>query len=255
MKRSYRVVLFPIAVALAFAACGSKPAPEPQASPSGKKVDPATAATITGHVSFTGTPPAVESIRMTTDPACVQAAGPNVQSDTTIVSASGAVANVFVYVKDGLDPAYTFDVPTEPVVLDQKGCRYVPHVTGVRVGQPLKIINSDNTLHNVHAMPMKNQEFNQGQPMAGFTITKTFTVPEVMVKFMCNVHGWMKAYVGVLPHPFWAVTDANGAFKIAGVPPGSYTIGIWHEKFGEQEQKVTLTDEKTADLSFSFASK
>ena len=236
------------------ASCGSKSVPAETPAP-GKKVDATTAAAVIGHVTFTGTPPPVEMVRMTTDPACVKEAGPSVPSDAVVISATGDVANAFAYIKSGLDPSYAFDVPTEAVLLDQKGCRYVPHVIGVRVGQPLKIVNSDPTLHNVHAMPMINQEFNQGQPLQGVPITKTFTAPEVMVRFVCNVHGWMRAYVGVRPDPFWAVTAADGRFKIAGLPPGSYTIAIWHEKFGEQEQHITLAAQQTLDVPFSFAAK
>ena len=146
-------------------------------------------------------------------------------------------------------------MPTAAVVLDQQGCKYTPHVAGVRVGQPINIVNSDDTLHNVHAMPMTNQEFNQGQPLKGLLMTKTFTAPEVMVRFVCNVHGWMRAWIGVMPHPYFAVTDADGAFKIPNLPPGTYTIGLWHETFGAQEQKVTIAEKQDATLSLTYAAK
>ncbi|HUL71511.1 MAG TPA: carboxypeptidase regulatory-like domain-containing protein [Vicinamibacterales bacterium] len=255
MSRSSALLSVLLLSGALLASCESKSVPAPPSAGTGKKVDAATAGTIMGHVVLTGTPPPVETIRMNSDPACVQAGGATVKSDAVLVDASGHVANAFVYIKDGLDPSYSFDVPTEAVTLDQKACGYVPHVTGVRVGQPLKILNSDATLHNVHAMPMINQEFNHGQPQGAPPITKTFTAPEVMVRFVCNVHGWMRAYIGVMAHPFWAVTDADGAFKIDGVPPGTYTIGVWHEKFGTLEQKVILGDKQTSDLSFSFAVK
>jgi len=146
-------------------------------------------------------------------------------------------------------------VPTTPVVLDQKACHYSPRVVGLRVGQPLEILNSDPTLHNVHAMPMVNQEFNQGQPAQGMRLTKTFTAPEVMVRFVCNVHGWMRAYAGVMANPYFAVTDADGAFKIDGLPPGTYTIGLWHETLGTQEQQVTIAEKQNATLPLTFAAK
>ena len=157
-----------------------------------------------------------------------------------LVSGDGSLKNVFVHVKDGLDPTYSFSIPTEAVVLDQKGCIYTPRVIGVRVGQAIEIVNSDPTLHNVHAMPMQNQEFNKGQPFQGMRERQVFTVPEVMVRFMCNVHGWMAAHVGVVEHPFFAVTDDAGKFELKGIPPGTYTIEAWHEKFGRATERVTI---------------
>jgi plastocyanin len=236
------------------AACGSKQAQAPPAAGGGKKVDTATAGSVSGKVVFNGTPPPVEMIRMNTDPKCTES-GASSPSEAAIVGSTAGIANVFVYVKDGLDPSYSFDVPTTAVVLDQKGCKYTPHVAGVRVGQPINIVNSDDTLHNVHAMPMTNQEFNQGQPLKGLLMTKTFTAPEVMVRFVCNVHGWMRAWIGVMAHPYFAVTDADGAFKIPNLPPGTYTIGLWHETFGAQEQKVTIAEKQDATLSLAYAAK
>ena len=236
------------------AACAGKEASPPAPAGGGKKVDAATTGSLSGKIVLTGTPPPVQMIRMNTDPKCTES-GASSPSEAAIVGSAGGIANVFVYVKDGLDPAYSFDMPTASVVLDQKGCKYTPHVVGIRVGQPIDILNSDDTLHNVHAMPMANQEFNQGQPVKGQRMTKTFTAPEVMVRFVCNVHGWMRAYVGVLAHPYFAVTDADGAFTIPNLPPGTYTIGVWHETFGTQEQKVTIAEKQNATLSLTYATK
>jgi plastocyanin len=236
------------------AACSSKEAPAPAPANAGKRVDAATAGSLSGTVVLTGTPPPVEAIRMTTDPVCAQS-GATSPSESAIVGENGGVKNAFVYVKAGLDPDYSFDVPATSVVLDQQSCRYTPHVVGVRVGQPIDIVNSDDTLHNVHAMPMTNQEFNQGQPVKGVRLTKMFTAPEVMVRFVCNVHGWMRAYVGVMSNPYFAVTDSDGAFKIPNLPPGTYTIGVWHETFGTQEQKVTIAEKQDATLSLTYATK
>jgi plastocyanin len=243
-----------MSVAIFVAACGSKPeAPAPTGG--GKKVDPATAGAITGKISFEGTPPAPDTIRLGVDQACVQAAGASAKSDAVLVSAAGGLQNAFVYIKDGLDPAYSFDMPATPVVLDQKGCRYTPRIFGVRVGQPIEIVNSDNTLHNVHAIPVTNQEFNKPEAVQGMRMTHIFTQPEVMVRFTCNVHSWMQAYVGVMTHPFFAVSAEDGSFTLKGVPPGTYTIGAWHEKFGDQTSKVTIGDGKTETVAFSFKAK
>jgi plastocyanin len=239
-------------LALIFAAgCAAPPAPPP-ATTGTKRVDPATSGAFAGRIVFAGTPPQAQVLRMGTDAACIQGAAPNPVSDAVLINSTGGLANVFVHVKDGIDPDLGFDVPTTAVILDQKGCVYSPRVVGVRVGQTLDIVNSDPTMHNVHALPTKNQEFNRGQPMQGVRNKEVFTVPEVMVRFMCNVHNWMAAYVGVLPHPFFAVTDADGRFEIKGLPPGTYTIEAWHEKFGTREGQVTIKTGETAALDLTF---
>jgi plastocyanin len=222
----------------------------PAATPSGMKVDTATAGTVNGVVTFEGTPPANQPIRMNADPVCVKE-NKEPQLQETILVADGKLANVFVYVKDGLGN-YVYDTPTTPVVLDQDGCRYHPHVFGVRVGQPVEIRNSDPTLHNIHATPKANAEFNNGQPIEGMKMTHTFTEQEVMVPFKCDVHGWMNAYAGVMAHPYFAVTGADGTFSLQSLPPGTYTIEAWHEKLGTQTAQVTIGPNETKDANFTF---
>ena len=229
-----------IVVSVACAGGADDPPPAATSKPGGKKVDAASAGAVAGRVSFDGTLPERDIIRMTADRNCVQDAGPNPQSDAVLVNAEKAVQNVFVYVKDGLDPSYTFDPPPGPAVIDQKGCIYRPRVLGVRVGQPIEVVNSDPTMHNVHALPMKNNEFNHGQHRQGDRNTEVFTVPEVMVRFKCDVHMWMTAWIGVLDHPYFAVTDAAGAFELPNLPPGTYTIEAWHEKLGTKTAQVTI---------------
>jgi plastocyanin len=246
-------------VAASVAACGgggSAPAPgaAPAASsaPAGQKVDPATAGDVTGTVVIDGTAPKNEQIKMMADPTCAkQAPGPQLQ-ETYIVGADGkALGNVLVYVKDGLGN-YVYDAPTSSVTIDQKGCRYIPHVLGVRVGQKLEIINSDPTLHNIHATPKVNSEFNTGQPMQGMKTEHTFTAKEVMVPFKCDVHGWMNAFAAVLDHPYYGVTGQDGKFTLKGLPPGTYTVEAWHERLGASSQSVTLGAKETKDVTFTF---
>ena len=168
---------------------------------------------------------------------------------------NGGLENVFVYIKDGLGNKYLFDVPTEPVKIDQRGCHYVPHVLGLRTTQPLNVVNSDDTMHTVHGMPEANREFNFGQVVAGMKNAVTFNVPEVMIPFKCDVHAWMNAYIGVLDHPYFAVTGGGGKFELRTIPPGTYTIEAWHEKLGRQTQSVTLAAKDSKEITFTFKAK
>jgi plastocyanin len=253
MNHSFRLLSLSCVLALiaGLSACSGGGAEPPKAgAPEGKKVDLATAGSLTGSVKFTGPVPAPADIRLSKD--CVANAGPNPQSDAVLVSGDGGLKNAFVYVKDGLDKSYTFDTPTTPVELAQTGCIYTPRVLGVQVGQAIDVVNNDDTLHNVHAMPMVNQEYNKSQPKQYSHMLHTFTAPEVMVRFMCNVHQWMASYVGVVAHPYFAVSDAGGAFTIRDLPPGTYTIEAWHEKFGRQTTQITVGDKQAQTVAFVF---
>ena len=251
MTRSVHAGLMVAALAVGVAACGGG-APENAAPPAPltSPVDAATAGNVAGRITFEGTPPQPGVVRMDSDPNCVQP-GETATDATVVVDDTGALENVFVYVKDGLGDL-RFPIPSTTIVLDQTGCRYVPHVLGAQVGQSLEIVNSDPTLHNVHAVAVANQEFNMGQPLPGMKHTHQFTTSEVMVPFKCDVHSWMQAYVGVVNHPFFAVTGADGAFNLEGLPPGTYTIEAWHETLGTQTQTVTIGERETGDIAFSF---
>ena len=199
-----------------------------------------------------GTVPPAEVIRLDADPKCVALAeGAERRAEYVVVGDGNRLQNVFVYVKDGLS-GRMYPVPSEPVVLDQQKCRYVPRVLGIQVGQQLLIRNSDPLLHNVRAEGAINEPFDVGTPVQGMEITRTFVTREVMVPFKCNVHSWMDAYVGVVEHPYFAVTDAGGRFSLPQLPPGTYTIEIWHERLGTQTQQVTIAAQETKDLTFSL---
>jgi plastocyanin len=204
---------------------------------------------ITGTVTFDGTPPRPAALPMDSDPRCTPE--PGATSERLLVGAGKGLKNVFVYVKDGLG-SRTYAVPTTPVVLDQKGCRYVPHVFGMRAGQTVQIANSDTTLHNVHALPKVNREFNFGQPPKVPAVDRVFDKPEIGAPFRCDVHGWMNAYVNVVSHPFFAVTKDDGTFEIKGLPPGTYTVELWHEQLGTQSQSVTVDAASPAKVSAAF---
>jgi hypothetical protein len=239
------------ALALAIAACsGGAPASSSAPPANAQRVDESKAGTVTGKVTYEG--PAVPGtpIKLESDPACVKEHPNGLIFDTVLVN-GGGLENVFVYVKDGLGN-YHFDTPTKAVILDQKGCMYTPHVFGVQTGQPVEIVNSDPTMHNIHAMGKANPEFNFGQPFQGIKNSRTFTAPEVMVHFKCNVHGWMSAYGGVVNHPYFAVTANGGTFELKNLPAGTYTIEAWHEKLGAQTQTVTLGEKETKPITFTF---
>ena len=240
-----------VSILSAAAACGGAKSPSSGAPPAdAKRVDTAKAGTLAGRVMLDGPSPVNPPIKMAADPYCIEH-NANGASFESFVTDDGGLENVFVYVKDGLG-AYRFDTPAEPVKLDQEGCRYHPHVLGVRTGQKLIIGNGDDTMHNVHAMPNANREFNAGQPAKNMTTEKVFTAREVMVPFKCNVHNWMQAYVGVLEHPYFAVTHDGGKFELKDLPAGTYTVEAWHEKLGAQTQSVTLGEKQTKAVTFTF---
>ena len=220
------------------------------AAPAAPAFDPATAGDVSGMVMLDGEMPAAEELTMNSDPVCAMNAT-NTMSSTFVVGANGHLGNVFVYVKEGLE-GQSFPAPTGMVTIDQQGCRYTPHVFGMRVGQTLEITNSDPTLHNIHASPTANDEFNMGQPIQGMRFERTFDSPEIMVPFRCDVHSWMNAYVGVLDHPYFATTAEDGLFDISTLPPGDYVLEAWHEQLGTQTQNVTVATGQTAEVSFTF---
>ena len=243
------------AALLAVAACGaSAPAPPAGPPPGAQRVDPSKTGALAGRVLVEGPVPANATIKMQADPYCSRAHPDGSSLESFIVAPVGGTVgleNVFVYVKDGLG-SYYFEVPTETARLDQVGCRYTPHVIGVRAGQPIEIRNSDDTLHNVNARPEINQGFNVGQSLKGRKDVRTFTAPEVMIPLMCDVHKWMNAFVGVVSHPYFAVTKDGGRFELKDLPAGTYTIEAWHEKLGTQTQQVTIGEKESKDVTFSF---
>jgi hypothetical protein len=213
---------------------------------------------IVGTVNFNGPAPAPKPISMDQDPVCAQAGAGAVAEDIVVVG--DKLKNVFIYIKDGKAgdkniANLSFAPPSQPAVLDQKGCHYVPHVLGIQTKQPFEVINSDATSHNVNVDAAKNTKFNQGQPTGAAPITKQFARAETLIPVKCNQHPWMRAYIGVLNHPFFAVSGEDGKFEIKGVPPGTYTIVAWHEKYPQgQTQTVTVGAKESKQTDFSFSS-
>ena len=206
-------------------------------------------ATVTGKILFAGSPPAREQIKMEADAFCKAAHSQPVYTQDVVVNGNGTLQWVLVYVKE---VAGNYPPPAQPVTLDQRGCQYAPHIFGIQAGQALKIVNSDGTLHNIHALPKINAEFNIGQPFQKMETLKKFDKPEVPLRFKCDVHKWMGAYCGVFNHPFFAVSNDQGTFEIKNLPPGNYVIEAWQEKYGPQTQNVTVSGAETKNLEFTF---
>ena len=205
---------------------------------------------LTGKAVFEGTTPPPQIIKMDADPVCAGQHQGGMPSEEVVVNSNGTLKNVFVYVKEGLPQSQKFEAPKEPVTFDQRGCHYSPHVFGIMVDQPIQILNSDGTLHNVHALPKNSKEFNLGMPIQGMKLTQKFTGSEVMVKIKCEVHPWMAAWAGVLDHPFFGVTGEDGIFSIKDLPPGQYTLEAWHEKYGTQTATVKVPDQTEVNFTF-----
>jgi hypothetical protein len=243
---------FASVVLLGVFACGGAESNKGSApAPNTKPVDAATTGTISGRVTIEGAAPANAPIQMASDPVCASANKDGATSETFVVD-SGALENVFVYVKDDLASTYRFDTPTTPVKIEQKGCHYVPHVAGIRAGQPLEISNDDSTMHTVHGMGRSNQEFNFSQPLPGIKNTVALTTSEVLLAVKCDVHPWMHAYLGVVNHPYFAVTSGGGKFSLSGVPAGTYMIEAVHEKLGAKSQSVTIGPKDSKEITFVF---
>jgi len=205
--------------------------------------------TVKGKASYTGAPPAPTKLAMDADPVCAAAHTTPVMSEEVVVK-DGGLQNVFVY----LTGAPSKPAPATPVTIDQQGCQYHPHVLGIQVGQPLQILNSDQTLHNIHGMPKKNPQFNFAMPKFVKKKDTKFDTVEMMVAVKCDVHPWMNSYIGVLDHPYFAVSGPDGTFTIADVPAGEYPVKAWHEKLGEKDGKVKVDEGGTATIDFTFGS-
>lgn len=244
-----------LAPALLLAACGSGPQPttEGQAALPAAHIDPATAATISGRVLFMGDAPVMPAIDMSSNPQCERQHKTPAKAETVVVNPNGTLRNVFVWIKDGL-PAVQWAPPATPAHLNQNGCIYEPHVQGIMVGQDLDIVNSDPVNHNVHAECEKNAPWNESQAPRAEHKVKKFVKEEVMFPVTCSVHPWMRAYIGITPHPFFAVTGDDGSFTLKGVPPGTYTVEAVHEKYGKKEGKVTVAPSGAATLDFTYGS-
>lgn len=247
------VVLIPAALAVGCGGGGEQATAPTQQADSAPAPGPAATGggTVAGTAKYiNGDPDAV--IGMDADPVCASLHPGEVHTQKVVTDDSGNLANVFVYVKSGLE-GKSFPAPSSPHTLDQMGCQYHPHVSGMQVGQTLVIRNSDPTLHNVHARPSANKEFNQGQPFQGMEMEHSFDQAEVMVPFKCDVHPWMSSYMAVLEHPFYGVSSELGDFEIENLPSGSYVLEAWHEEFGTQTVEVTVVDGETAEVSFDFS--
>ncbi len=207
---------------------------------------------ITGTVKYDGAVPKLRTIRMDADPGCAKKHSSPVKSEVLVLGDGNTLGNVFVRVIKGA-PAKAYPAPKEPVVIDQEGCRYDPHVLGVMVGQPLKILNSDGLLHNIHALPKINKSFNMAMPATRKEADATFTKEESMFKIKCDVHPWMGAWIAVMTHPFFDVTTTDGKFDIGNLPPGTYEIEAWHEKLKTKTASVTISGDESQTVDFSFS--
>jgi plastocyanin len=214
-------------------------------------LDATQAGSVSGKIRFTGKVPPRKPIDMSGEPACVEAHKGKAYEESLVVGAGGSVANAFVYVEKGLE-GKLFPTPSSPVVIDQHGCWFRPHVLGIQTGQVLQVVNSDPVTHNIHPMGQVNREWNHSQGPGDEPIDRKFLKSEIMVPVKCNIHSWMHAYLGVLDHPYFAISKDDGTFSIANLPRGTYTLAVWQEKLGTERQQVTVTPGQVSVAGFTF---
>jgi hypothetical protein len=215
------------------------------------QIDPLTAGSISGMIRYSGKRPLPKKIDMSGDPACVEAHHGNALDEALVVSSKGGLANAFVYVKSGVG-GKTFATPSAPVAIDQNGCWFRPRVLGIETNQALQITNSDPVTHSIHPMAQINREWNHSQGTGEPPLVRKFARPEVMIHVKCNIHSWMRAYIGVVDNPYFAVSGEDGSYRIGNLPPGTYTVAIWQEKLGTQEQQVTVAPHSNAQADVTF---
>jgi hypothetical protein len=248
-----------LSVAVLVAACGGGGTNETAVPPADKNAPggPNTfdmskaTGTVTGKISFEGTPPPNDKIQMSSDPYCQMHAADYPTAETVKVS-DGGLENVIIYVSSGLPSGVTYATPTTPVEIDQQNCHYIPHAFTMMTNQPLKVKNNDMTLHNIHAWAEKNPQFNVAQPVKGLVSDTKFANPEVPLPIRCDVHKWMGAFVGVFDHPFHTVSKQGGTFELK-LPPGNYEITTWHEKYGPKKMMVEVKDNDKKEVNFSYS--
>jgi plastocyanin len=245
-------------MALAITGCGSKDSGQtaeqpaaPAAAPTGKTVDATTTGSVTGTVTLDGKAAPEKPINMSAEPYCQKANSGPVVPPTVVTDDKGDLGNVVIFVKDGLGD-YVFTTPTDSVPLAQKGCMYSPHVIAVMAGQTFEVKNDDQTTHNIHPMPKDNREWNKSQAPGTSPIDDSFARPELAIPVKCNVHPWMKSYIFVFKNPYYAITGKDGSFELKNLPPGTYTIEAWQEKYGTQDQTVTIGPKESKTVQFKF---
>ncbi|CAN5587821.1 hypothetical protein BH10ACI4_BH10ACI4_38310 [soil metagenome] len=247
------------AIAL-IAGCSAKPKSDQPAVPAAApavayfKVDPATAGSITGTIRFAGKKPTPKVVDMSEDPACVEAHHGKAFDESLVVAKNGSLGNAFIYIKSGLE-GKNFETPKNPVTIDQSGCWFRPRVLGIQTNQMLQVVNSDPVTHNIHPMAEVNREWNHSQGPGDAPLNRRFVKPEIMIKVKCNIHSWMHAFIGVVENPYYAVSKDDGTFEIPNLPAGTYTVAVWQENLGTQEQQVTITAHNSTASNFTFKGK
>lgn len=210
-------------------------------------------ASVKGVVKFQGLAPKPTHINMSADPSCAKLHPGGVSSDDVVTDKNGGIENVIVFVSDGLGDR-SFDPPPQPVVMEQKGCMYEPHVIAMQAHQTLEVKNDDQTTHNIHPQPVNNREWNKAQT-PGVPIEETFAREEIAIPVKCNVHPWMHSYIAVFKHPYFTLSSKDGSFDLKSLPPGTYTLEAWHERLGTATQKVTVGANETKQVEFVFKGK